>query len=230
MKFAFLLLGIIFSAPQAFAISVVIDPDDFAAGTNLSTINPHVRLATTSGGNVYAADMSPTAANGNDTQGLGSKIFAYDGANEWYYMPEWKNANTTGMEITFTTKVTYFSLLLAELFWDAGPGSDPFRAWVYDEHGNFLTNLNYTESSRVDLGLIDPDDADHGHWYYAKLEYFGPSIGKVIVGGDSEPTTLDRLEFYRVDVPEPSSLILALIGIFGLFLSTKRKARINSRH
>lgn|GEM_PF-5409929 len=226
MRFAFLMLAIAFTATHASATSVVLDPDDFAAGTNLSTINPHVRIATTTGGSVYAADISPTAANGNNTQGLGSKIFAYDDADEWFYMPEWENSNTIGMEITFTSKINYFSLLFAELFWDAGPGSEPLTAWVYDEQGNFLTNLNYTESSKVNLGLIDPDDESHGHWYYAKLEYFGPSIGKVIIGGDSEPTTLDRLEFYCVDVPEPNSLILSLIGICGLLLSAKRKNRI----
>ncbi len=40
MKFTFLILGIAFSATNALATPVVLDPDDFAAGTNLSTINP----------------------------------------------------------------------------------------------------------------------------------------------------------------------------------------------
>ncbi len=228
MKFIFLILGFSLSAIPALATTMVLDPDDFATGTNLSTINPHAHIATTSGGNVYAADISPWAANGSNTQGLGSKIFAYDEADEWFYMPELQNPITIGMEITFTSKVTYFSLLFAELFFDAGPGSEPLSALVYDEHGNFLTNLDYVPNSQVNLGWIDPSDESHGYWHYAKLEYFGPSIGKVIVGGNSEPTTLDRLEFNYVEVPEPNSFILLIIGMCGLLLSVKRKTRSES--
>jgi hypothetical protein len=228
MKFTFLILSIAFSATNALATSVVLDPDDFAAGTNLSTINPHVTITTTSGSNVYAANISPTAANGNNTQGLGSKIFAYDEADEWFYMPELIDPITIGMEISFNSKTTHFSLLFAELFFDAGPGSEPISALVYDEDGNFLTNLNSVTGSQVNLGLIDPSDESHGYWHYAKLEYFGPSIGKVIVGGDSEPTTLDRLEFDYVEVPEPNSFILLIMGICGLLLPIKRKIRFES--
>ena len=226
MKFTSLILIIALFAFDAFAAPIVLDPDDFIAGTNLSTINPHVKIATTGGGNVYAADISPTAANGNNTQGLGSKIFAYDGADEWFYMPELTDPITIGMEITFKSKINYFSLLCAELFSDAGPGSEPLSAFVYDEQGNFITNLSYIASNQVNLGWVDPNDESHGYWHYAKLEYFGPSIGKVIIGGNSEPTTLDRLEFNYVEVPEPNAFILTIIGIFGLLLSTKRKRRI----
>lgn len=209
-----LIFCIFLLANASTAGTIIIDPDDYATGSDLTYISPHTTITTTNGDAVHAASISPVAADGKDTQGLGRKVFGGGGwSDEWFYMPVF---SSPGLEIQFNSPVTHFSLLVAELFWDAGPGSDPVLAYVFDENDNLLSQLYVNEhNERVDLGFIV--DGMNMTWAYWTFEYTASNIGKVIIGGDSEPTTLDRLEFTYLELPEPNLLALILIGFLFLF-------------
>lgn len=208
-KFLFLLSSLFFSC-GAHALFVVVDPDDFLDGSILSKSCKHATLSTSDGGDVYASKLSPLAANGNNTLEIGQQVFGSSKNQEWFSEPS--------LQITFNSKTTRFSILVAELYFDAGPGSEPLTAMVYDEFGNFLSYLATDDSTQVKLGEIEPGIPEHGYWAYWKLEFSAPSIGKVILGGDSEPTIFDRLEFdcVEAEVPEPPAFALLLLGMFAL--------------
>lgn len=194
----------------ASAVSIVIDADDFLDDSVLTNSCKYATLSTSDGGDVYASPISSSAANGNNTLAIGHKVFGSSKANEWFMEPS--------LEVTFKAKTTRFSILIAELYFDAGPGSEPLEVRVFDELGNFLSSLATDDNTRVTLGEIEPGIPEHGYWAYWKLEYSAASIGKIVLGGDSEPTTFDRLEFDCIEtqVPEPSAAILLLIAATGL--------------
>lgn len=211
MNKALLIFMLALAVDGAWANTMVIDPDDYATGTNLSNISPLATLSTTDNQSVYAMDLAPNAADGANTQGLGHKVFGYSGNNEWIYQP-WESPAAGALQIGFHATVTHFSILVAELFWDAGPGDDPLFGQVYDNHNNFIGSLSTFGGAEVKLAQIDPSDASHGYWAYWTLEFSGTNIAKVIIGGDSEPTTLDRLTFDYTPVPEPSPGALLLLA------------------
>src|SRR5690606_7937163 len=114
MKKLFGLLWLLAST-HSFAGVIIIEPSDYVDGTDLSNISPYVRFSTTDGLPVYCASLSSSAAGGNSTAGFGPKVFSADpdAASEWW-TPDWGGP---GLQITFNTPVTYFSLLVAELFY-----------------------------------------------------------------------------------------------------------------
>jgi hypothetical protein len=218
------LLGFYLALISQTVFGIVIEPDDYAAGTDLSHISPYVSLWSTSGDPVIAAEIPPDAADGYDTKGLGDHIFGMHNRNEWWF-PEW---GLPGLSVTFEVPVISFSILIAELYPDAGPGDDPVAIHVIDSFGNTiqyseiggLYDVNGTLEERVNLGpaLGVPEEYVFD-WYYFRYSYAAESIGGFIIGGNSEPTHLDRLEF----VPEPSSALLLLTGLLisGFSLSKK---------
>lgn len=210
-----LLLILFLAASDCLAGLIVIDPNEYVAGVDLSSISPHVTFSTTDGGAVYAAALPAHAAGGKHTKGFGKHVFSAkaDEASEWW-IPEW---GAPGLEITFHLPVTYFSLLVAELFHDAGPGSDPVYAFIFDRNNNLLTSLYVDEfNHRVDLGFIDEDQP--ATWAYWNFEYSAANIGKIIIGGDSEPTSFGRFKFAYAEVPEPITGVLLLIGLLGIWM------------
>ena len=216
IKFLFLLLNLFFSC-GAHALLVVVDADDFLEGSLLTKSCKYATLSTSDGGDVYASKLSPNAANGNNTLEIGQQVFGSKNSHEWYTNPS--------LQITFNAKTTRFSILVAELYFDAGPGSEPLTAMVYDEFGNFLSFLSTDDSTQVKLGEIDPGIPEHGYWSYWKMEFSAPSIGKVILGGDSEPTIFDRLEFdcVEAEVTEPSTFALLLMGMIAVGFRSKKQ-------
>ncbi|MBQ1784321.1 MAG: hypothetical protein II007_11780 [Gammaproteobacteria bacterium] len=64
----------------------------------------------------------------------------------------------------------------------------------------------------------DGSEYDAFPWY--QFTYSGSKIGRVVVGGESEPTTIDRLTFTienaEVPAPETVSLFALMLAILGL--------------
>ncbi|MGD9169917.1 MAG: PEP-CTERM sorting domain-containing protein, partial [Candidatus Thiodiazotropha sp.] len=182
-------------------------------------------ITSTDGDPVIAAEIPADAAGGYDTKGLGNHIFGYNDSIEWWFSEWW---GSPGLSVTFEVPVTSFSILIAELYPDAGSGNDPVAAHVFDSSGNTIfsdeigANYNGTFDERVDLGPMDYPITS-AQYHYVRYTYSADSIGGFIIGGDSEPTHLDRLEF---TVPEPSSALLLLTGlvISGFSLSKKKYA------
>ena len=214
----------------ALAGTITIEPDDFAPGTDLSTISPQVTLSTSDGAPVYAAPIGPLAANGHDTGPLGKQVFSrYNiGNHEWYYWPYYygidestysENAavvDPDGLMLKFTAPVASFSFTYAELFGDAGCCvSDPINVYAYDKNDKLMKYLQVSHTPGIALGNEDDwEDA----WPYWQVTYSAPGnlIARVLIGGDSEPTTLDRLSFTVVDEPMPAALLALSMAALGL--------------
>ena len=217
------------AAQSALADTIVIEPDAYAPGTNLSSISAFVSISTTAGGNVYAANIGSGAANGSGTGPLGQRAFstAAGGNSEWMYGelssgPNYYDAGSQswrfpelpedggGFMLRFNQPVTSFSLLFAELFPDAGCCSDdPIAMYIFDGDDNLVQQLWADGSPGGYLGNgDDPEDA----WPYWAFTYSGSSIGRVIVAGESEPTTIDRLSFTTASVEAPLPAAAWLFG------------------
>jgi hypothetical protein len=216
-----LLLAFYLALISQTVFGIVIEPDDYAAGTDLSHISPYVTLTSTAGDPVIAAEIPADAADGYDTKGLGNHIFGFNESITWWFShchikwhPECEFGVMPGLSVTFEVPVASFSILIAEIEGDASPGDDPVRGLIFDSSGNTIfsgelgTLFEGIHDERVELGPVLGWPSNH--WHYVSYTYTADSIGGFIIGGDSEPTHLDRLEF---TVPEPSSALLLLTGL-----------------
>lgn len=211
-----LVLGILLTTAASCSMggSIIIEPDAYAHGTDLTNISKYAQIRSTDGKPVYAQSLSTNAADGYDTKDLGCNVFG----EEWFYHPD-----ISGLEISFKAPVVSFSLLIAEVFPDAGPGSDPVLAYIYNTKNELISTHQVDEfHKRVDLGLIKGLEEINISWAYWTFEFSANDIGKVIIGGDSEPTTIDRLEFTYLEVPEPSPLLLYISALFLIGVTRKR--------
>jgi hypothetical protein len=205
----------LFFINTAMAGSIIIEPDDYADGTVLSNVSPYVRFKNLGGGEVTATELTSMAADGYDTLGLGRRVIG----GEWFY----SGLGDAGLEIEFNKPVSFFSILVAEIFPDAGPGSDPVIACIYDLAGELLSEINISESNkRVDLGVIkNGDPAGNQMWAYWSFEFRSKHIHKIVLGGNSEPTTFDRLQFDYSELPEPKSYTLLAICLLLIYISRR---------
>jgi len=211
--------GLLFLPLQVTATTITIEPDSYAPGTALTSISPYVTVSTTGGNPVYASTIdqgSTLAAGGASTGPLGDAVFSLNsGSNsEWSYWPELGD-DQNGLAFTFSQPVLSFSLLFAELFYDAGCCiNDPVRIFIYAPD-NSLIEVVSADASPPDGYLgTDPFDPNSPAWPYWQFAYSGNTIGKVIIGGYSEPTSVDRLVF--TVVPLPAALWFFLTGLIGL--------------
>ncbi|MGD9171615.1 MAG: PEP-CTERM sorting domain-containing protein [Candidatus Thiodiazotropha sp.] len=224
-----LLLAFYLALISQTVFGIVIEPDDYAAGTDLSHISPYVTLTSTDGDPVIAAEIPADAADGYDTKGLGDHAFGV--------VPDrisWGSEWNPGLSVTFEVPVISFSILIAELYPDAATGVESVLIQVFDSLGNTLLysevgdlHDNAIFGEKVYLGpILDTPDYIDLYWYYHSYTYTAESIGGFIIGGCSEPTSLDRLEF---TVPEPSSALLLLTGLLITGFSLSKKPLALSR-
>ncbi len=201
---------------SADATVITIEPDDYAAGTNLSTISPYAQITTTGGEAVYSASVHSRwerAAMDAPTQLLGDRVFSRraDFNSEWYYW-DGEPDQLDGFEINFSQAISSFSLLFAELFWDGGCCfNDPIKIFMFDGDNQLIDALWVDEYATP----VYLDDVLFEFPYY-QFSYHNSDVRRVVVGGESEPTTIDRLSFELLqEVPVAPSLLLG-IGLIGL--------------
>jgi hypothetical protein len=221
------------------ANSLTIDPDSYAPGTNLSAISPFVTLTTIEGAPVYSApvystpgypiyDFGDVVAQVTTTGLLGSNVFSAAGDinNEWIGDPLDPPYTQGALVITFTQPVTYFSMLSAEIGIDAGPiVTDPLSVFIFDSSGA-LINFQEEGAAIAHNGFIDYGDGPRPAFPVYLTEYSGTDIWRVLITGQSEPTTLDRLTFRSetAPVPEPSTIVLLVAGLAGIGLTSSKRS------
>jgi|SRR5690554_594170 len=198
---------------SSIASAIIIEPDDYAEGTDLSNISPYVKFSTVGGLPVYSSNIGEAAAGGHPTGPLGQRVFSSNPStnSEWYY---WRGEDEAGgFMITFHQPIVAFSLIFAELFSDAGCCmSDPIYLYLFSSDDTLIDVFCGDCGEAQYLGNTeDPEDA----WPYWRFTYRGDEIWKIIVGGESEPTTIDRLEFSLSEPPLLACLALGLIPIVG---------------
>jgi hypothetical protein len=228
-----LLAALCFSiSAVAHAGMVTLDPDDFVAGTDLSAISPLVTLSTGAGGSVYASGVYPRLGEAQPpdvttTGPLGKHVFSQGSADnsEWFAWPEedmsvydpalWA-LQPQAFVITFASSVNYASLLAAEIIADAGCcSSDPVRWWVYDSTDQLIISSYVDDSDNIVayLGTEDFGEGPFPSYPVWRAEFNHPDIRRIVIGGESEPTTIDHLQFRTIDVPEPMSGVLFLTAL-----------------
>jgi hypothetical protein len=232
------------------ANSLTIDPDSYAPGTNLSAISPFVTLTTSEGAPVYSVpvystpgypiyDFGDVVAQVTTTGLLGSNVFSAAGDinSEWMGFPLDPPYTRGALVITFTQPVTYMSILSAEIGVDAAEFvDDPLGVYIFDSSGALIYEqtqgsgqgpIAYNLIINAYNGFIDYGDGRPVPAFPIYLhEFSGTDIWRVVIAGDSEPTTLDRLTFRSetAPVPEPSTIVLLFAGLAGIGLTSSKRS------
>jgi hypothetical protein len=190
------------------ALSVLIEPDDYAIGTDLSNISPYVTLQKlevymgtyTYLGPVYSSqvtgypDFNPPAPTGDQTFG------------NYGHMP-WG----TALGLVFNTEVSNVSLL-----------ANNFYPFGVDTYWRALDADGVIIASGSAGGSATPAGENY------LIEVNAENMAMLILGaGDGSNTSrLDHLSFeVDVAVPEPSALILLGAGLAGILMTKKRSVR-----
>ncbi len=178
---------------NAHAGIMVVEPDDFADGQDISNPMLGVALQLESGLPVYAYDtLEPDYAS------TGTKVFGYDAG--FGVEPYWDDANV--FRATFSALSKYVAIDVVN---NDGQGSDNAFMEVFGS-GGLLTTIY---SSTIDFpGFQTLSFRSES----AEISYIRMS------SSDGSDFNLDRLQF---EVPEPSTL--ALMGIGALGFSVRRK-------
>jgi hypothetical protein len=230
---------------------ITIDPDDYLAGTDLSLVSSLVTLSTSGGTAVYASGVyprlgSPQPSEVTDTGPLGKHVFSRWNADntEWWAWPDYYGLDVSvfdpavwaidpdALVISFTNPVDYASLLAAEIIGDASGAAtdDPVRWWVYDSTDHLIMSSYVDDPAGVIayLGTEDWGDGPMPAYPVWRAEFSHPDIRRIVIGGESEPTTLDRLQFRTIDVPEPATGILFLTAVLAGTALRRRSVRPSS--
>ena len=178
----------------------VIEPDDYAIGTDLSSVSPYVTLSTFNGAPVYASPLATKVGedplNGFDSGVLGDQVFSWkpDINSEWYYLYEGDDL----LVATFSEPVAAFSITAAEVNGNDGNccSSDPVILFVYlyDGDDNLVDKVIVNGTNAVTSYLGNKEDSESAHPVYL-YQYSGKPVSRIMIAGESEPTTVDRLTF-----------------------------------
>jgi hypothetical protein len=115
---------------------------------------------------------------------------------------------------------------MAELFEDAGCCfDDPVLIDIFAPDDSFIERIDTGIVNNLIgyLGEIDTGFGIFDAWPYGTFEYSSNLVGKVIIGGNSEPTSLDRLSFTFANVPEPQGLALMCLGLIAIAIGQRKR-------
>ncbi len=199
--------------PQAGASVLIFDISGFNDGDFLDE-NYGDRVTTTTSGNfTYGSTGGFTpnvevAYNGADDLSLWTTGYN-ELTNVAYFEPE----SGAGYSITFTADPGYFVSLLSFNLGNFGVSVTLPNLQVQNQLGDILFNQDdvVLNSSSGSSSFFDLGTSATG----AELTLFIDTTG---LGGNSDNVGIDNIVFSQVAVPEPSSVLLAILGMSACFL------------
>ncbi|MGV6826565.1 MAG: IPTL-CTERM sorting domain-containing protein [bacterium] len=208
------ILGAVFFSAHAAAGVIVVEPDNFAAGTDLSNAVPGVTLSTTDGGAVYSADCTPSSTGSRGFSRSNSSCSDWSGLDSGTPFPtpyanEYSGTNGI-MRVDFNQPTAFVSIDIIP-----NDSNDPHAAGIYDASGNLLDSQSF------------PGQDDSGVTTTVIFNRAGSDIAFMLVSGIGGQTNeLDNLQFGTAEpVPAigPVGLALAALGLGGLGAARMRK-------
>ena len=198
MKRTILIAAIVLLTAACYAVAghIVIEPDDHADDTDLSTIIPEVTLRVAGQSNNPVPFKVRSKIDGQGRAPTGDQVFAQEGV---YFFN-----NNARLRMEFTTPVTEVSLAFSN-----GTGRlDAFDAadTLLDSYTTAALPTGVAET----MTIVRPQ----GDIAYA--------VGYVPAGGGAFGR-LDHLEF--TPVPEPATWVLACMGLTGVVMWRRRNSR-----
>lgn len=217
--FKYIAMTALFLLTSPYALAAFIYADDFAVGEDVSHLTDNITLRWIAGTGNYSSSLifSPVGfyhqhfggtenATTYDTfpslleEALGSPA-AYDYA---------------ALEINFGSAIRSFG------FKAENRTSSPFGVYLYDTEGNLL---QYLTAGVVNTGITAPGhsgsifDAAH-HWN------FDFDVSRIRIGGASDAGYIYALDVSQV--PEPSSIVLLLMGLLGLKIARRTTTAVRT--
>lgn len=206
----------VFLLPAAASASIIVlEPDDYLEGTDLSNVSPYVTLESKDGGfgswPVYA-----TKSDSDFAAPTGELVFGNFPGGWVDCVDHFDCAQGFGM--TFHQPVDWVSLQAINTGYGI-PGEFGLSAvwFAFDANGDYLTQGHGFGEDFDNLGKP------------FSLDVAIPGMQSLVFGGDSSISALqfDQLSFSMpaVDVPEPATLGLFGLGLAGLAFSRRRQQK-----
>jgi len=220
---AVLVLVGVFASP-AKADIIVLDPNAYAIGTDVSEILPGLSMSVVAGQSFWEATHSPVVVTAG---GYGSDFGSLDLGRT--YFAEYLERCTPGaggtgrecdhqyrlQELTFDAPTNFIQI-------SAAAGADGFAMYAYDAAGNrigscgFLWGSTYGNPGCVNL-LASSVSVNHGAMTFQREQ---GDISRVLFGGLAGTASITGVQY---SVPEPSSLAAILIGVAAFQLRRRRR-------
>ena len=195
-----LTLLVSYAGPSSAAV-IVCEPDDFATGTALATACAGVTLSVEQRASDIVVSEIP-AFGGAST---GTRVFGHN-TDDFGWGNSDSNPETFRADFDSLTNFVSIDFI-------GNDSSDQGSLWIYDVSDVLLATLNTGIFSSGGIIALNYSSV------FSDISYIRASG----IGGDN--INLDNLQFYA-SVPEPSSIGLMALGIFGFTLVRRRRSAI----
>jgi len=222
---AVLVLVGVFASP-AKADIIVLDPNTYAIGTDVSEILPGLSMSIVAGQTFWEAVYSPVVVSGG---GYGSYFGSLDLGRTYY--AEYLERCTPGMggptlgcdhhyrlqEFRFDAPTDFLQI-------SAAAGADGFGMYAYDAAGNQIGSCGFlwggTSGDPGCVNLLAPFSTTSGNHGTLTFRREQDDISRVVFGGLAGTASITGVQY---SVPEPSSLAAILIGVAAFQLRRRRR-------